>query len=61
VLASISISDEALANLAVERATEAKRYLVNEAGVDADRAVIDSVDPQDEANRISGIEFSIDT
>ena len=61
VLASISISDDALANLAVERATEAKRYLVNEAGVDADRAVIDSVDPQDEANRISGIEFSIDT
>jgi hypothetical protein len=61
VLASIPVSDDALADLALQRATEAKTYLVNEAGVEADRAVIDSVDPADEANRISGIEFSIDT
>ena len=61
VLTDIAVTDADLQALAVARATEAKRYLVNEAGVDADRAVIDSVDPDDEANRISGIEFSIDT
>jgi hypothetical protein len=61
VLAAIAVPDSVLADLALQRATEAKRFLVNEAGVDADRAVIDSVDPADEANRISGIEFAIDT
>jgi hypothetical protein len=61
VLAAIPVSDDALADLALQRATEAKTFLVTEAGVEADRAVIDSVDPADEANRISGIEFSIDT
>jgi hypothetical protein len=61
VLAAIPLADSALADLALQRATEAKRFLVNEADIDADRAVIDSVDPSDEANRISGIEFSIET
>ena len=61
VLAAIPVPESVLADLALQRATEAKRFLVNEAGIDADRAVIDSIDPADEANRISGIEFAIDT
>ena len=43
VLESIPVSDDALADLALQRSTEAKTFLVNE------------------ADRISGIEFSIDT
>ena len=60
VLATYPVDDSTLADLALARATNAKAFLVNDTGLDADRAVIDGVDATDEANRVSGIEFAID-
>jgi hypothetical protein len=61
VTASIAITDDALKTLADERAASAKRFLVNEQGMAADRAVIEQADPAADANRFSGVEMSVDT
>ena len=57
----ISVPDGQLEALAAERAVEVKRYLVNEAQLPAERAVIDTVDIDDKANLFSGVEMKIDT
>ena len=55
------IADDALKTLADERAASTKRFLVNEQGMAADRAVIAQADPAADANRFSGVEMSVDT
>ncbi len=57
----ISVPDEQLEALAAERAAEVKRYLVNDAQLPAERAVIDTFDINDKANLFSGVEMKIDT
>lgn len=61
VLASYPISEAELAGLAEERAANAKRYLVIELQISADRSVIETGDATDEANTFSGIKMSVDT
>jgi hypothetical protein len=61
VIASYPISETQLSDLAEERAANAKRYLVTELQLSADRAVIEKGDATDEANKFSGIEMSVDT
>lgn len=56
----IQIPEKALKDLAEERAAAAKRYLVTEAGIEADRAVIEQSDPTAKGNTFSGVEMSID-
>nr|WP_277602438.1 DUF748 domain-containing protein [Parahaliea mediterranea] len=51
----------ALRELAGERAADSKRFLVNEGGLAADRAVVANTDPADPANTFSGVELSVDT
>jgi len=58
---SIVVPNQALNTLASERAASAKRYLVNELQLEADRAVIELSDADDEKNLFSGIEMSVDT
>ncbi len=60
VIASIEISEDLLKSLADERAASTKRFLVNEQGISADRAVIRQADITDESNRLSGVEMSLD-
>ena len=57
----MSVPDGQLEALAAERAVEVKRYLVNDAQLPAERAVIDTVDINDKANLFSGVEMKIDT
>ena len=61
VIASIAIADDALKTLADERAASTKRFLVNEQGMAADRAVIAQADLAADGNRFSGVEMSVDT
>ncbi|TXS90201.1 DUF748 domain-containing protein [Parahaliea maris] len=61
VQAQIAVPDDALKALAEERAASSKRFLVNEAGVAADRAVIEQTDPAADYNSFSGVEMSVDT
>ncbi|MEP6391443.1 MAG: DUF748 domain-containing protein [Halioglobus sp.] len=58
---SIVVPEEALKALASERAASAKRHLVTELQLEADRAVIELSDTNDEKNLFSGIEMSVDT
>lgn len=60
VTASIPIDDTQLEKLAQERAAATKRYLVNEAGLPASSSVIEQPDIEEEANRFSGVEMSLD-
>lgn len=61
VKSSIQVSTDTLNALASERAASAKRYLVNSLQLEADRAVIELSDANDESNLFSGIELSVDT
>jgi hypothetical protein len=61
VTASILIDDAQLETLAQERAAATKRYLVNEAGLSASSSVIEQPDIEEEGNRFSGVEMSLDT
>ncbi|MEH6581794.1 MAG: DUF748 domain-containing protein [Halioglobus sp.] len=61
ILSKISIPESLLQTLAEDRAVAVKRYLVNEAQLPADRAVIDTFDITDEENIFSGVEMKIDT
>ena len=60
VIAAMAIPDSALKSLADERAASAKRFLVNEQGMPADRAVLEQADPAADGNRFSGVEMSVD-
>ena len=60
VIASMAVPDGALKSLADERAASAKRFLVNEQGMPADRAVLEQADPAADGNRFSGVEMSVD-
>jgi hypothetical protein len=53
------VDDATLARLAEDRAVAVKTYLVNTAGLPADRAVIAQDDLADEGNRFSGVELSV--
>jgi flagellar motor protein MotB len=59
--AAIPLPDDAMANLAQQRAAAVKAYLVNEVGLDPGRAVIEQTRPEDPDNRYSGVELAIDT
>ena len=48
-----------LNQLIQERASAVKRYLVNEAGVEADRAVVESAAINDASNTFSGAELGL--
>jgi hypothetical protein len=61
VAASLPVSEDALQTLAEERAVETKRFLVNEVGVPANQAAIDSVDLSEAGHNFSGVEMDIDT
>ena len=61
VARSITINNEELLELAEQRAVAVKAYLVNEAGMEADRAVLEQTGLDDEASRFSGVELDIDT
>jgi Domain of Unknown Function (DUF748) len=61
VYSTIQISDERLEKLAEDRTVETKRFLVNEAQLPAERAVIEAFDIDDEANLFSGVEMKIDS
>ena len=61
VIASILVPQSDLKALADERAASAKRFLVNEQGMAADRAVLEQADPAADGNRFSGVEMSVDT
>jgi len=56
-----SVSDEELAALAQARAVAVKSWLVNDAGLSADRAVVGKAGLQDEGNTFSGVELGVDT
>ncbi|MAT93033.1 MAG: hypothetical protein CME59_10575 [Halioglobus sp.] len=57
--ASYPVDAARLAELAQARAVAVKSFLVNEAGMAAERAVIGRARPGDEANRFSGVELGI--
>lgn len=58
---NLAVADETLSALAQERATSAKRYLVNTAGLGSDRAVIEWDKPGDDAAAgFSGVEMALD-
>jgi hypothetical protein len=61
VTASIQIDDAQLEALAQERAAATKRYLVTEVGLSASSSVIEQPDIEEEGNRFSGVEMSLDT
>ncbi len=56
----IPLPDEDLLELASARAVAVKSYLVNEAGLNPDRAAISKSDLDGEANRYSGVELEIE-
>ncbi len=57
----ITVPPAALEELLEARAVAVKTYLVNQAGLSADRAVIQQVAVDDPANQLSGVELDIDT
>lgn len=61
VVQSIAIPDTQMNELAAERAVTVKRYLVNEAGLAPDRAVVGQVNLKEDANEFSGVELDIDS
>ncbi|MEM8561646.1 MAG: DUF748 domain-containing protein [Pseudomonadota bacterium] len=58
--AAIPIADTALLELAAERALVVKTFLVNQAGLAPERAVIAQADLAPEDNKYSGVELAID-
>ena len=60
VAQAIPLADSALLELASARAVAVKTYLVNDAGLDADRAAINKPSLAPKANRYSGVELEID-
>ncbi len=60
VVKSISVPTDALTSLAQARAIGTKTYLINQAGLATDRAVVGQSPLDDEANTFSGVELSID-
>lgn len=62
VLAQQPVPAQTLAELAGDRAAASKRYLVNEGGVNADRAVIEqAADPDPKTDSFSGVELAVST
>ncbi len=61
VLEQQPVSAQALAALARERAAASKRFLINEGGIAADRAVIEDIDPDSDADGFSGVEMAVST
>jgi hypothetical protein len=59
VVESITVPDDELTALAGRRAVAVKAYLVNEAGLPAERAVVAQADLQDGDNEFSGVELGI--
>lgn len=59
VVQSIAIPDTQMNELAAERAVTVKRYLVNEAGLAPDRAVVGQGNLSKDANVFSGVELDI--
>ncbi len=59
VLHSVEVSDARMLELAEQRAIAVKSYLVNEAQLQADRAVVEKTALDDEANRFSGVELGM--
>ncbi|MEQ9462187.1 MAG: DUF748 domain-containing protein [Haliea sp.] len=55
------VPDSALAALASDRAASCKRFLVTEGGVDPERIVVASPQPEAETNTFSGVELSVET
>jgi hypothetical protein len=60
LLKSVDVSDEQLSRLAEDRARAIKAFLVNEAQLPADRAVIEQVSAVDPAHIFSGVEMTIE-
>ncbi len=60
VRATIEVPASALTQLIESRAIAVKSYLVNEAGMASDRAVIDAVNLEDKAHTFSGVELDVD-
>lgn len=61
VYETFAIPDDALIDLAQQRAVATKGYLVNEAGLAPDRAVVSQPDLDDEANNFSGVELGVES
>jgi hypothetical protein len=60
VTESFTITDSQLTDLAEQRAVTAKSYLVNEAGLAPDRAVVGQPDLEENDNTFSGVELGIE-
>jgi hypothetical protein len=59
VVHSIKVNDARMIELADQRAIAVKNYLVNEAQLQADRAVVEQASLDDEANMFSGVELGM--
>lgn len=59
LVASITVSDEQMLALAGQRAAAVKRYLVNDAGLAAERAIVAQSNLKDSDNAFSGVELGI--
>jgi hypothetical protein len=59
VIESITVSDDQMLALASERATAVKRYLVNDAELTPERAVVAQSNLKDDDNDFSGVELGI--
>ena len=60
VRATMEVPASALKQLIESRSVAVKSYLVNEAGMASDRAVIDAVNTEDKAHQFSGVELDVD-
>jgi hypothetical protein len=60
VFQSIAVPDAQLSTLAEDRAVTAKSYLVNEAGLAPDRAVVGQASLDEKSNTFSGVELGIE-
>jgi hypothetical protein len=60
VFQSIAVADAQLSTLAEDRAVTAKSYLVNEAGLAPDRAVVGQASLDEKSNTFSGVELGIE-
>ncbi|RLA49495.1 MAG: hypothetical protein DRR04_00180 [Gammaproteobacteria bacterium] len=60
VAQNIEVSDTRMMDLAQQRAVAVKGYLVNEAQLPADRAVVEKADLDDKANMFSGVELGME-
>jgi hypothetical protein len=58
---SVVVPAAAINRLLQDRSVAVKTYLVSETGLGADRAVIEQVSAEDEANQFSGVEMAIET